>query len=440
MLDIRKPTREDLTSGKARHVDFRIVDVSDERAVHDAFAAPWPGVGESKEPEITVLHTAANIRFYERVAYLLPLSAKVNVEGTRNVISASLANGVTSLIYTSSGSILIRRARLWLWPWETRPTHFIQEISDDLPVSAYHADFFSNYAYTKSLGEILVRNADKTRNAKGTLLRTGCLRPGNGIFGLGDCLCGATLVRRINPTWNQNIIQNFLYVENCSIAHLCYEARLNEIAAHADLKSNTALTPIDIGGDAFVIADPNPPPTYGDVYKAINLLSSSYATFPYLSPTFMLTLSHIFENIYLIRHRLSSYHNLPIPHPLRLLSYLAILIPKLNGDLVSLQPSMFELIMAHLFFDDSRARLPPEQGGLGYNSPWTTLEGLCKLVEEFRKSNGLPDTELGLQEIEAGDELEKSTSGFGLAKAQRGVAVVAEVADELHCLPEKMPN
>src|SRR6266404_5633085 len=90
VLDIRTPTRPDLTSGLANDVDFHQVDVSDREQVQAAFSTPWPRDG-SEDPsaaEITVFHTAANIRFYERDPRLLHLSDKVNVEGTRNVLAA----------------------------------------------------------------------------------------------------------------------------------------------------------------------------------------------------------------------------------------------------------------------------------------------------------------------------------------------------------------
>jgi hypothetical protein len=154
----------------------------------------------------------------------------------------------------------------------------------------------------------------------------------------------------------------------------------------------------------------------------------------------MLTLSHIFEHLYLLRLRLIS-----LPRPL---SFFALLVPPIAGDLINLQPSLFELIMVHLFFDDSRARLPPEEGGLGYRGRWTTLEGLCKLVDEFQRSTGAllsEDTVVDNSATAGVNNAEKDmdpvgSAGFGLAKAQRGVAKVAEVADELRDLPEKMPN
>ena len=67
MLDLRKPTRDDLKTGDAALVDYRICDVSDEKAVREAFDAPWPESDrvDGEEPELTVFHPAASIRFYE---------------------------------------------------------------------------------------------------------------------------------------------------------------------------------------------------------------------------------------------------------------------------------------------------------------------------------------------------------------------------------------
>ena len=41
-----------------------------------------------------------------------------------------------------------------------------------------------------------------------------------------------------------------------------------------------------------------------------------------------------------------------------------------------------------MMFDDSRARLPPEKGGLGYKGAWTTLEGVYKTCDEHKSSMG----------------------------------------------------
>ena len=63
-------------------------------------------------------------------------------------------------------------------------------------------------------------------------------------------------------------------------------------------------------------------------------------------------------------------------------------LPAITGSLYNLQPALFALISVHLIFDDSRARLPPEKGGLGYSGAWTTLEGLHKTYEEHKSGVG----------------------------------------------------
>jgi len=106
------------------------------------------------------------------------------------------------------------------------------------------------------------------------------------------------------------------------------------------------------------------------------------------------------------------------------------LLPPINGDLVNLQPSLFALTSVHLVFDDSRARLSPEKGGLGYKGAWTTMEGLVKTVEEHRSGVG----QSGRRSDLAGISL-----GFGMGKAQRAVASVNKKAvDKLGVDPLKI--
>ena len=371
VLDIRPPSRQDLRTGVAQQVTFLQVDVSNAAAVFEAFKAPWPDT--DGDQGITVFHTAANIRFYERDIRLLPRSSKVNYNGTVNVINAAKETGANTLIYTSSASVSVRRSRFWLWPWEKQPTYFIQVYKDDdshLPKQ--HDHFFSNYAASKLSAEMAVRAADKSPTTGSHTLRTGCVRPGNGIFGPGgDLMCGAYLVRKHNPTWVPNILQSFTYVENGALAHLCYEQRLIELERGSPNP--------DIGGQAFTVTDAGPPLTYGDVYTALSTLDKE-TVFPIVSPTLMLGLSQVIEFFYVSKSLLSASG----PFTGRAI---ARLVPTISGDVVNLQPPIFALIMIHLIFDDSRARLPPAKGGLGYYGPYTTLEGLCKTADEYFKSD-----------------------------------------------------
>ena len=380
LLDLNLPTSHHhvVKDSLSKGVQFFKVDVADPVALQAAFNAPWPDVPSSSktDPEITVFHTAANIRFYERHLSFLGRSTRVNVQGTKNVVSAAQSIGATVLVYTSSGSVGLRNTRLLLWPWEKEPAMFIQVVNDDdaeRRAPRRHEDFFSNYAASKMEAETFVRASDKkiTGTSTGTkaILRTGSIRPGNGIFGpRGDMLCGAYLSRQNNPSWISTVVQSFSYVENCAVAHLLYEQRLIEL-----LKPGSKYP--DIGGQAFCIADPGPTPTYGDVYTILETLSEGECHFPSLSPTAMLLIAHVIEFYYRIQQSLSA-------------AGWNWLLPKINGDLINLQPSLFSLTSVHLIFDDSRARLSPEKGGLGYVGTWTTTEGMHKTCQEHKSGVG----------------------------------------------------
>lgn len=186
-LDIRGPLREDLLSGLAQRVEFVKVDITNASQVKAAFNAPWPtGI---QERELTVFHTAASIRFFENHPALLYRSREVNVKGMENVIEATVSAGASILITTSSGSQGVWSTRFLLWPWERQPKKFVQMIGDGPPEGdslhpTEHRDFFSNYAKSKAEGELLVRTSDN-RNSGSGVLRTGCIRPCNGVFGPG---------------------------------------------------------------------------------------------------------------------------------------------------------------------------------------------------------------------------------------------------------------
>ena len=396
---MRPPMHEDL-----KMVQFIQTDVTDAEAVQANFRAPWAETDGSglPAPEITVFHLAANIRFYERHVSLLRHSESVNVEGTKNVVNAARSVGASILIFTSSGSVSIHSSRILLWPWESEPKHFVQVINDDdnmLPKR--HEDFFSNYAVAKLQAERIVRAADNARSGKG-VLRTGCIRPGNGIFGpRGDILCEAYLIRGTNPSWASNFVQSFCYVENCVLAHLCYEQRLLDL-----LRGGT--NP-DIGGQSFVITDAGPAPMYGDVYRAMETLTDGECRFPSLPPTPMLLVAYMIELYYRGRMWLISEGYKSI----------ADMLPAVHGDLVNLQPALFSLTTVHVIFDDSRARLRPEKGGLGYKGPWTTFQGLHKTIREHQKGMARP----GWRSDMAGISL-----GLGADKARGAVAEVEKVA------------
>jgi nucleoside-diphosphate-sugar epimerase len=211
-----------------------------------------------------------------------------------------------------------------------------------------HEDYFSNYAVSKHEADKYVCAAHRSEGKQGRTLLTGCLRPGNGVFGPGgDTLLDQYARMKNGPTWIEHILSSFIYVENCSIAHLAFERTL----------LNSPQSPA--GGQSYCICDHGDPPTYGEAYRALSIFSVPDAVkFHSLSPTLMLLISYIVQALYLARQF--------IPYPFK------YIFPSLEaGNIKFLQPAMFDLTLVHLIFDDSRARKE-----LGYRSAWDTRGGI----------------------------------------------------------------
>ncbi|KAI4520371.1 NAD(P)-binding protein [Schizophyllum commune Loenen D] len=364
VIDLHPPERSDLLTDEVKGVAFLQADITNRDAVDRAFDLPWPS-GDSSG--LTVFNTAASILFYERCEMLMPRSTRVNVDGLQNLLDASQRVGASIFIQTSSGTVALRSSRYLLWPWESEPEHFVQVLNEEeVLVPNHYEDHFSNYAASKCIAESRVRAADGLPSGTG-VLRTGILRPGNGIFGPGgDAICCGYLLRGTNPSWYLDSLQSFMYVENCSLAHLLYEQRLmaRERGDHS--------CP-DIGGRVFVVTDPGLPQTYGDLGVALTVLTEGKCTFPRISSTLMLLVAYAIEAVYVARHWLL------VGGWTRLAGFL----PRPRGLIVGLQPSLWSLAGSRLIFDDSRARLPPEQGGLGHLGVWTTMEGVVRTHQAF---------------------------------------------------------
>ncbi|KAK7036576.1 hypothetical protein VNI00_011509 [Paramarasmius palmivorus] len=389
ILDVRPPNRRDFTSGPAKDVPFVKVDITNKEDVVAAFSAPWPTTDSS---EVTVFHTAAVIRFHERHPSLLPLSEKVNIQGTQNVIDAAKAIGATVLISTSSASVAHWwPGRLFFFPWEW-PRIFgwfglerrlpglkhVMILGDQegggpneeqrgrLPQAA--EEFCTVYSYTKVVAEKLVRAADKSlTHSNGKVLRTGALRPGNAIYGPGSDMYEFFLANgKENVSFSNHCVTNSCHVENIALAHLLYEQRL----VHG--KGSP-----DIGGQAFTITDPGPSAISGDIQDTIAYFVKQFSggkmeyAAKKVSPTFLLLIAYFIETWYLARQRLGA------------------IIPSVPGTLIPLQPSTLGLNMIHPLVDDSRARLPAEKGGLGYVGVVDTLEGLGRCVKEYVENGSL---------------------------------------------------
>jgi hypothetical protein len=149
-----------------------------------------------------------------------------------------------------------------------------------------------------------------------------------------------------------------VHAEHISLGHLLQEEAL--------LKS-----PNTVGGKSFVISDPPPPPTFGDMYKVLMVLMGLPMT--HIPPIMILLVAHAIE-----------FYCLALAHSDFLRKYL----PEPAGKLAFLQPSMMSSSSAHQFASDAPARRPVEEGGLGYESVCTTLEGICDQVRRYNKEVG----------------------------------------------------
>ncbi|PYH99281.1 NAD(P)-binding protein [Aspergillus ellipticus CBS 707.79] len=354
VLDLQAPRGEVLDQGVA----FVQTNITNEEAVLDAFSQPWPPAVAALP--LTVIHNAAIIRPAERRQAFLSLCRDVNVGGTVNVLNAAKQCGASCFISTSSGSVCLRSPSFWIAPWARTPRQFVQVVDDSTEPPTQHDDFFGNYPVSKIEAERIVRAADDLENN----FRTGCIRPANGIYGAGEdtsaSIIGTYLRIGGNPSWLYSIIQNFVNAENVSIAHLLYEQRLLEHTASPSRRPN-------IGGQAFVVTDPNPAISFGDLYLLLGTLSKTPASFPRVPAMPFLLTSYLIE-WYALLQRLY-------------LPWLA----QLSRDLAQLQPALFAISNVHVIVDDSRARKAPEHGGLGYAAPFTTMYGMCKELQDWNR-------------------------------------------------------
>jgi len=204
----------------------------------------------------------------------------------------------------------------------------------------------------------------------------------------GDPAISQYLKAKVNPTWVHNSLQTHVYVENVSIAHLLFEQRLMEDEAQDQDR---------FGGRSFVITG-SPPCAFGDIYQFLTVTTNGETRFPKLQPFPMLLFAHVMEFYHLFQFRLMNISPL-----------LKFIFPPLGKDIVNLQPPIFHTSTSHIFYDDSLARKPPGEGGLGYKPPFTTIMGLSKEVQQFLAS----DT-----------ERESTPPGAQIFRAERGVETI----------------
>ncbi|OJJ47552.1 hypothetical protein ASPZODRAFT_1712425 [Penicilliopsis zonata CBS 506.65] len=375
ILDLQAPRQELLNQGVA----YLKTDISDEASVENAFSQPWPQ--HVAHLQLTVFLTAAVLRSWERYKIYLPQCTKVNVDGTRNVVRAAKNAGTSCLISTSSGSVGIHRPWYWIAPWTKQPKRIVQIMSESMELPRRHDEFFGNYAVSKLASEKVVQGADDPQSN----FRTGCIRPTNAVYGIGGygSVTGTYLLSGNNPSWIPNIVQSWSNAENVSLAHLLYEQRLIELSALPSEEktkekdrsptSSSSFSPSlpDIGGQVFVICDLGPAPAFKDIYLLLSTLSITPTTFPIVPAVPMMLLAYLVEAYAFLQYRYLSHFLSPVPSPLH-----------------QLQPATLNISQVHVLADDRGARKSPDQGGLGYNPPLTTMDGLCRELAEWNRRAG----------------------------------------------------
>lgn len=197
IVDFQQPHRRDqLDHPLFGGVDFVKTDISSAESTEAAFSRPWDDAVE--ELPLTVFHTAAVIIPSARSRLVNGFCEAVNVGGTQNVLEAARRAGADVFVSTSSASISIRPVELWVRPgaWDTCPRGYCQvlEESDFFRPLRRHEEFFGNYPASKAKAERIVCGA----NCRG--LRTGCIRPANGVYGHPtDNTVGGPLNSQVTP-------------------------------------------------------------------------------------------------------------------------------------------------------------------------------------------------------------------------------------------------
>ncbi|KAJ3521790.1 hypothetical protein NMY22_g12165 [Coprinellus aureogranulatus] len=160
---------------------------------------------------------------------------KVNVEGTKAVISACEEAGVPVLIYTSSSGVV----------WSGKPINGATEDEIEVPEEGLEA-----YSHTKGIGERAVLEANGER------LRTAALRP-HAIVGPGDQQAIWRLV--------ENYTSGQYHFQIGNGKNLFSTVSVRDVAQAHLLAADALLNPLrrdQVGGQAFFITDGKPIPFY----------------------------------------------------------------------------------------------------------------------------------------------------------------------------------
>ncbi|KAI1642284.1 NAD(P)-binding protein [Daldinia loculata] len=315
IIDIRKTERNDMRSGRATEIE---------------------SVQISHHPILSMLllHLRNGLCKFQ---YTFPEA--VNVIGTKNGLVAARRTGVDIFSSTSPGSISIRPVETFVLPWASSPRKFwhILDVGDFNAPLRGREGYFANYPASKAVSEKVVCGSNNEN------LRTGCVRPANGVYGHPtDNTVGDPLGRTVLPS--------FVHGANVPITHLQHEAAL----------ARPWIESFRQAGRPFVVTDPNPL-MYSDLYNAIEILS--------VHPFRIIEVPPVI------------YAELPYKYPL-----LRKVLPELKGDIKHLKPGIFS-ICTHLIASNDEIRKPVSQGDLGYTGVLITLERMSLDILECNKEH-----------------------------------------------------
>ena len=351
IIDISYPIRaQQFRQKPASEVVIVHADVTSPSAVRAAFDAPWPS--STLSLPLTVFHTVALIRPFERHQSLYHRSALVNVQGTAHVLQAARDDGAQLMIYTSSSTVehlpvdFFPRPSCSSWSRLSLGSNYAQILSAaDFALPLRPASrFATNYALSKAEAERLVKAADMPG-----VMRTGIIRPGNAIYGHpDDKVLGRMLAMGSLPSFGANWAQSWIGVRNASLAHLQFEDAL--VGPHGG----------KLAGKAFLVTDNGPPLRLSDVHKILALASTNGLRVTYPPPLLMLLGAYIIEAWALAVTR--------IP-------FLVTVLGEPQDPVILFQPAVFSVAVSAAV-DDSAARKPVSQGGIGYRPACTSLEGM----------------------------------------------------------------
>ena len=155
------------------------------------------------------------------------------------------------------------------------------------------------------------------------------------------------------------MVQSFVHAANVAVAHLDFE----------NILATSPCCPAQ-AGRPFVVTDPNPPITYGDMYTALRSLSKTRLRIVRVPPAPVLVVSTVIHK----------YCLLVDDSPL-----LGRVLPPLKGIIKHLRSPLFD-ITRHMFATNEKISRPRLHGGLGYTGVISTMDGIILEVVEWNRT------------------------------------------------------